>query len=82
MSVTQVCFYYYVTFYHYVIEIFARQIRVRNYLLLLFFKWGASSQWSSQYCHKRNSDAMTIGKTHLTLLDVIIANFFKKSIIT
>ena len=27
MSVTQVCFYYYVTFYHYVIEIFARQIR-------------------------------------------------------
>ena len=63
MSVTQVCFYYYVTFYHYVIEIFARQIRVRNYLL-------------------ENSDAMTIGKTHLTLLDVIIANFFKKSIIT
>ena len=30
-------------------------------------KWGAGSQLSSLYCPMRNSDRMTIGKTHPTL---------------
>ena len=30
-------------------------------------KWGASSRWLTQYCLMRNSDQMTIRKTHPTL---------------
>ena len=37
--------------------------------LLFWIKWGANSQRSwSLYCLKRNSDEITIGKTHSTLL--------------
>ena len=36
-------------------------------------KWGASFGWSSCiYCPFRNSDQMTIGKTHLTLFNPMI----------
>ena len=37
--------------------------------------WGASYRWSaSLYCPMRNSDQMTIGKTHHTLRGVMIFN--------
>ena len=43
----------------------SRTFILQNHIL----KWGASSRWSSSlYCHKRNSDEMTIGKTHPTLV--------------
>ena len=35
---------------------------------IFFLKWDASSRWSlSLYCPMRNSDEMTIAKTHPTL---------------
>ena len=40
------------------------------YSVLRWITWYASSRWfSSQYCPKRNSDQMTIGKAHPTLWD-------------
>ena len=36
-------------------------------------KWGVFSRWlSSLYCPKRNSDLMTIGKTHPTLVNWLL----------
>ena len=42
-------------------------------------KWGASSRWSvSLYCSMRNSDEITIGKTHPTLIYCL---YFKMNIL-
>ena len=41
-------------------------------------KWGAASRWSSSlYCPMRNSDEMTIGKTHPTLSQCWIWNRYQ-----
>ena len=46
-------------------------------------KWGASSRWSSSniYCPIRNSDKMTIGKTHPTLLTSTFGVFSSEKLI-
>ena len=48
---------------------------------IIYINWGASPWWlSSQYCPIRNSEQMTIGKTHPTLQGKIQSYFVQKCI--
>ena len=50
----------------------------RQFILLPKIKWGSSFQWRSPlYCSMRNPDQMTIGKTHSTLINMVLKTFIR-----